>query len=182
VIVVGGAMAYTFLRAQGVATGSSLVEPDMVEKAAGILRDAHARGRTILLPVDHVCGRKLEPGTETAIVAGAIPDGWMGLDIGPRSQALFAEACRAARQVVWNGPMGAFETKPFDAGTLAVARAVAEATAAGAVTIAGGGDTAASLDVLGLADALTHVSTGGGASLEMLEGKRFESVDALDAA
>ena len=182
VIVVGGAMAYTFLRAQGVATGNSLVEPDMVAKASAILHDAQARGRTILLPVDHVCGRKLEAGTETTVVAGAIPDGWMGLDIGPRSQALFAEACRTSRQVVWNGPMGAFETKPFDAGTLSVARAVADATKAGAVTIAGGGDTAASLDALGLADALTHVSTGGGASLEMLEGKRFESVDALDAA
>ncbi len=181
-IVVGGAMAYTFLRAMGVATGNSLVEPEMVEKARGILHDAQARGRTILLPVDHVCGRRLEAGTETSTVVGAIPDGWMGLDIGPRSQQLFAEACRGARQVVWNGPMGAFETKPFDAGTLAVTRAVAEATRAGAVTIAGGGDTAASLDAAGLADALTHVSTGGGASLEMLEGKRFESVDALDAA
>jgi phosphoglycerate kinase len=182
VIVVGGAMAYTFLRAQGVTTGSSLVEPEMVEKARGILHDAQAKGRTILLPVDHVCGRKLEAGTETTVVVGAIPDGWMGLDIGPRSQQAFAEACRSARQVVWNGPMGAFETKPFDAGTMAVARAVAEATRSGAVTIAGGGDTAASLDAAGLADALSHVSTGGGASLEMLEGKRFESVDALDPA
>ncbi len=182
VIVVGGAMAYTFLRAQGVTTGSSLVEPEMVEKARGILHDAQAKGRTILLPVDHVCGRKLEAGTETTVVVGGIPDGWMGLDIGPRSQQAFAEACRSARQVVWNGPMGAFETKPFDAGTMAVARAVAEATRSGAVTIAGGGDTAASLDAAGLADALSHVSTGGGASLEMLEGKRFESVDALDPA
>ena len=179
VIVVGGAMAYTFLRAQGVTTGNSLVEPDMVEKARVIMHDAQARGRTILLPVDHVCGRKLEAGTETSVVVGGIADGWMGLDIGPRSQELFSEACASAGQVVWNGPMGAFETKPFDAGTMAVARAVAAATAKGAVTIAGGGDTAASLDVSGLGDALTHVSTGGGASLEMLEGKRFESVDAL---
>jgi len=182
VIVVGGAMAYTFLRAMGVATGNSLVEPEMVDKARGILHDAQARGRTILLPVDHVCGRRLEAGTETSTVVGAIPDGWMGLDIGPRSQELFAEACRSAKQVVWNGPMGAFETKPFDAGTLAVARAVAEATRLGAVTIAGGGDTLAAIAKYGLADALSHVSTGGGASLEMLEGKRFESVDALDPA
>lgn len=181
-IVVGGAMAYTFLRAQGVPTGKSLVEPDMAGKAHAILHDAQAKGRTILLPIDHVCGRALEPGTETSVVVGGIPDGWMGLDIGPRSRQLFADACAAAGQVVWNGPMGAFETAPFEAGTMAVARAVAEATRRGAVTIAGGGDTAASLDAAGLADALTHVSTGGGASLEMLEGKRFESVDCLDPA
>jgi phosphoglycerate kinase len=182
VIVVGGAMAYTFLRSEGVATGTSLVEPDMVERARAIMHDARARGRTIMLPVDHVCGRALAAGTETTECVGAIPDGWMGLDIGPRSRAQFADALRSAGQVVWNGPMGAFETKPFDAGTLAVARAVAEATTHGAVTIAGGGDTAAALDAAGLAEALTHVSTGGGASLEMLEGKRFESVDALDPA
>jgi 3-phosphoglycerate kinase len=154
----------------------------MVEKAHAILHDARARGRTIMLPTDHVCGRALEAGTETQVVVGGIPDGWMGLDIGPRSMSQFADAVRTAGQVVWNGPMGAFETKPFDAGTMAVARAVADATRAGAVTIAGGGDTAAALDVAGLAGELTHVSTGGGASLEMLEGKRFESVDALDAA
>jgi phosphoglycerate kinase len=182
VIVVGGAMAYTFLRSEGVTTGTSLVEPDMVERARAIMHDARARGRTIMLPVDHVCGRALAAGTETTECVGAIPDGWMGLDIGPRSRAQFADALRSAGQVVWNGPMGAFETKPFDAGTLAVARAVAEATTHGAVTIAGGGDTAAALDAAGLAEALTHVSTGGGASLEMLEGKRFESVDALDPA
>ncbi len=182
VIVVGGAMAYTFLRSEGVTTGTSLVEPDMVERARAIMHDARARGRTIMLPVDHVCGRALAAGTETTECVGAIPDGWMGLDIGPRSRAQFADALCSAGQVVWNGPMGAFETKPFDAGTLAVARAVAEATTHGAVTIAGGGDTAAALDAAGLAEALTHVSTGGGASLEMLEGKRFESVDALDPA
>ena len=182
VIMVGGAMAYTFLRAEGVGTGSSLVEPNMVDRARQILHDARSRGRSILLPVDHVCGRALAAGTPTMECVGAIPDGWMGLDIGPRSRELFAEACRSARQVVWNGPMGAFETAPFDVGTRAVAEAVSEATAAGAVTIAGGGDTAAALDAAGLAERLTHVSTGGGASLEMLEGKRFDSVAALDPA
>jgi len=182
VIMVGGAMAYTFLRAEGVGTGSSLVEPNMVDRARQILHDARSRGRSILLPVDHVCGRALAAGTSTMECVGAIPDGWMGLDIGPRSRELFAEACRSARQVVWNGPMGAFETAPFDVGTRAVAEAVSEATAAGAVTIAGGGDTAAALDAAGLAERLTHVSTGGGASLEMLEGKRFDSVAALDPA
>ena len=181
-VIVGGAMAYTFLRAEGVSTGSSLVQPEMIEKARDILRAAQERGCTILLPIDHVCGRALAAGTETCEVVGGIPDGWMGLDIGPRSRDLFAEACLTAKQVVWNGPMGAFETAPFDVGTMTIARAVAAATRTGAITIAGGGDTASALDIAHLADALTHVSTGGGASLEMLEGKRFESVDVLDPA
>jgi phosphoglycerate kinase len=181
-VIVGGAMAYTFLRAEGVSTGSSLVQPEMIEKARDILRAAQERGCTILLPIDHVCGRALAAGTETCEVIGGIPDGWMGLDIGPRSRDLFAEACLTAKQVVWNGPMGAFETAPFDVGTMTIARAVAAATRTGAITIAGGGDTASALDIAHLADALTHVSTGGGASLEMLEGKRFESVDVLDPA
>lgn len=181
-ILVGGAMAYTFLQAEGVATGKSLVEPQMISKAQQILHDARAQGKSILLPFDHVCGRALAAGTEVTEVIGAIPDGWMGLDIGPRSQELFASACRSAKQVIWNGPMGAFEIPPFDAGTRAVARAVADATQTGAITIAGGGDTAAALDSFGLAERLTHVSTGGGASLEMLEGKQFASVLALDPA
>lgn len=181
-IIVGGAMAYTFLRAQGLGTGNSLVEAAMVEKAASILADAAARKKTVLLPQDHVCGRELKEGTPTMTCEGAIPDGWMGLDIGPKAQAAYAHAIVTAKQVVWNGPMGAFETKPFDAGTRAVAQAVVKVTAAGAVTIAGGGDTAAALEADGLADRLTHVSTGGGASLEMLEGKKFDSVAALDPA
>ncbi|MBL9140428.1 MAG: phosphoglycerate kinase [Phycisphaerae bacterium] len=181
-IIVGGAMAYTFLRAQGVATGASLVEAAMVDKAREVLAQAQSAGKRIVLPTDHVCGRELKPGTETMTCTGAIPEGWMGLDIGPASRAEFARAIAASKQVVWNGPMGAFETKPFDAGTRAVADAVVAATEAGAITIAGGGDTAAALEVAGLADRLTHVSTGGGASLEMLEGRKFDSVGALDDA
>lgn len=179
-LIIGGAMAYTFLRSQGVATGRSLVEAAMVEKAGEILAQARATGKAILLPTDHVCGRELRAGTETCTVSGAIPEDWMGLDIGPATRGAFADAIVGSRQVVWNGPMGAFETSPFDAGTRAVADAVVAATARGAVTIAGGGDTAAALEAAGLAGGLTHVSTGGGASLEMLEGRKFASVAALD--
>ncbi len=181
-LVIGGAMAYTLLAAQGVAVGGSRTEPAMAEEAAGVLALAGELGKSILLPEDHVCGERFEPGTPTRTVEGGIPDGWMGLDIGPRSAARFAEAIRAAKTVVWNGPMGVFEMPPFDAGTRAVGEAVAAATAAGGVTIAGGGDTAAAVETFGLASRLSHVSTGGGASLEMLEGRHFQSLDALDEA
>jgi phosphoglycerate kinase len=181
-LVVGGAMAYTLLAAQGVAVGGSRVEPDMLGEAKDVLDLAAAKGRQLLLPIDHVCGRALQAGTETISVDGAIPEGWMGLDVGPRTAEAFASAIRAAGTVVWNGPMGVFEMPPFDAGTHRVAEAVAAATEAGAVTIAGGGDTAAAVEVFGVANRLSHVSTGGGASLEMLEGKAFESLAMLDDA
>jgi phosphoglycerate kinase len=181
-LVVGGAMAYTLLAAQGVAVGGSRVEPDMLGEAKDVLDLAAAKGRQLLLPIDHVCGRALQAGTETISVDGAIPEGWMGLDVGPRTAEAFASAIRAAGTVVWNGPMGVFEMPPFDAGTRRVAEAVAAATEAGAVTIAGGGDTAAAVEVFGVANRLSHVSTGGGASLEMLEGKAFESLAMLDDA
>ena len=181
-LIVGGAMAYTFLRAQGVATGKSLVEEDRVELAKEILAKAAAKGCEFLLPTDHVCGREFKAGTETATVTGAIPDGWMGLDIGPATRERFGAAIRSSKTVVWNGPMGVFEMPPFDAGTRAVAAAVVDATKAGATTIAGGGDTAAAVEEFGLADKLSHVSTGGGASLEVLEGKHLVCLDAIDDA
>ena len=181
-LVIGGAMAYTFLRAQGVSTGNSLVETDRVELAREILAKAKARGCEILLPSDHACGREFKAGTETMTASGAIPEGWMGLDIGPDSRAAFAAAIRSSRTVVWNGPMGVFEMPPFDAGTRAVADAVVAATEAGATTIAGGGDTAAAVEEFGLAERLSHVSTGGGASLEVLEGKHLVCLDAIDDA
>jgi phosphoglycerate kinase len=181
-IIVGGAMAYTFLRARGVATGGSLVEADRVDLAREILAKAEARGCAFLLPDDHVCGREFKAGTETMVAKGPIPDGWMGLDIGPATSARFADAIRTSRTVVWNGPMGVFEMPPFDAGTRAVADAVVAATRAGAVTIAGGGDTAAAVEEFGVAERLSHVSTGGGASLEVLEGKHLVCLDALDDA
>jgi phosphoglycerate kinase len=181
-LIIGGAMAYTFLRAQGVATGNSLVEADRVDLAREILAKAKARGCEILLPSDHACGREFKAGTETMVATGAIADGWMGLDIGPATRDAFGAAIRSSRTVVWNGPMGVFEMPPFDAGTRAVADAVVAATAAGATTIAGGGDTAAAVEEFGLAERLSHVSTGGGASLEVLEGKHLVCLDAIDDA
>lgn len=181
-LVVGGAMAYTLLAARGVEVGSSRVEPEMAGEAAAVLELAAAKGRQLLLPIDHVCGRGLESGTETRTVVGDIPTGWMGLDIGPRTTEAFASAVRAAGTVVWNGPMGVFEMPPFDSGTRRLAEAVAEATEAGATTIAGGGDTAAAVEAFGVANRLSHVSTGGGASLEMLEGRTFDSLAVLDDA
>jgi phosphoglycerate kinase len=179
-IIVGGAMAYTFLMAQGVAVGASRVEKDLIEKAKGILDLAKSRGTKILLPMDHHCGREFKADTEKTIFAGAISDGWMGLDIGPASQKLFAAEIANAKTVIWNGPMGVFEMPPFDAGTWAIANAVIQATKSGATTVAGGGDTAAALEIAGLSAEITHVSTGGGASLEKLEGKKFESLTPID--
>ena len=181
-LIIGGAMAYTFLRAQGVATGASLVEVDRIDLAKDILAKAAAHGCGILLPTDHVCGRALIAGTETTSIIGAIPDGWMGLDIGSATRARFDAAIRSSKTIVWNGPMGVFEMPPFDAGTRAVASAVVAATKLGAVTIAGGGDTAAAVEEFGVASELSHVSTGGGASLEVLEGKHLVCLDALDDA
>ena len=181
-LVIGGAMAYTFLCAQGVATGNSLVEADKIDLAREILAKAKAKGCEILLPTDHACGRAFKAGTESMNSVGAIADGWMGLDIGPATRTRFAEAIGASKTVVWNGPMGVFEMPPFDEGTRAVADAIVAATAAGAISIAGGGDTAAAVEQFGLADKFSHVSTGGGASLEVLEGKHLVCLDALDDA
>jgi len=179
-VLIGGAMAYTFSLAQGGRTGKSLVEPDKVGLAKELLA---AGGSKLVLPVDTHCAADFSPHAQRQIVkAGAIPDGFEGLDIGPDTAGRYAEIIRGAGTVVWNGPMGVFEMPPFDAGTKAVAAAVAAATAAGAVTIIGGGDSAAAVEQLGYAERVSHVSTGGGASLEMLEGKAFETVAVLDDA
>lgn len=182
-VLVGGAMAYTLLKAGGVEIGASLVEPDMIETARSILSKAYAPGSRcrLLLPVDHVCGERLAAGVAVRTVEGPIPAGWMGLDIGPRTETLFAAAVADSRTFVWNGPMGAFETRPFDRGTRSLAAAAVAATARGTVTIAGGGDTAAAVEEFGAAAGFSHVSTGGGASLEVLEGKHLTCLDALDA-
>ncbi len=177
-VLVGGAMAYTFSLAQGGRTGKSLVEPDKLDLAKQLL--ATGKGK-LVLPVDTHCADDFSSGAARKIVAaGEIPDGFEGLDIGPETARRYAEIIRSAGTVVWNGPMGVFEMPPFDAGTKAVADAVADATARGAVTIIGGGDSAAAVEQLGYADRVSHVSTGGGASLEMLEGKAFETVAVLD--
>ncbi|NBX35794.1 MAG: phosphoglycerate kinase [Planctomycetes bacterium] len=179
-ILVGGAMAYTFLKAQGVEVGRSRVQEDMLAQAREILQLA-AGGRTrIELPTDHVCGAELKEGVATQIAVGAIAADQMGLDIGPATAARYSKIVEAARTIVWNGPLGAFEWKPFDAGTATVAAAVVRATKAGATSVAGGGDTAAAVDANGHAAGFSHISTGGGASLEMLEGKSFECLEAID--
>ena len=178
-ILIGGAMAYTFLAAEGLATGNSRVEQDRLEDAGRLRALA---GDKLVLPADSVCAAEIAEGVETRVCEGAIAEGLMGLDIGPKATVAYCEILRGAKTVVWNGPMGVFETKPFDAGTMAVARALADATAKGAVTVIGGGDSAAAIEVAGLADKVTHVSTGGGASLEFLEGKPFKALDAIDDA
>lgn len=177
-VLIGGAMAYTFSLAQGGKTGKSLVEPEKLDLAKELL--ARGQGK-LVLPVDTHCADDFSTGANKKIVrAGEIPDGFEGLDIGPETAKHYAAIIRSAGTVVWNGPMGVFEMPPFDAGTKAVADAVADATAKGAITIIGGGDSAAAVEQLGYADKVSHVSTGGGASLEMLEGKAFATVAVLD--
>ncbi|MEE9211844.1 MAG: phosphoglycerate kinase [Phycisphaeraceae bacterium] len=174
-ILVGGAMAYTFFLAQGRKVGDSLVEADKVDLARDLLASA---GDKLLLPVDTHVGDKFASRCNKQIVDGGdIPDGWQGLDIGPRTMRRYADVIRDARTVVWNGPMGVFEMPPFDAGTRAIAQAVADSDA---ISIIGGGDSAAAIQQLGFADKVSHVSTGGGASLAMLEGRKFEAVELLD--
>ncbi len=176
-VLVGGAMAYTFSLAQGGATGKSRVEKDKVELARELIELGKGK---LVLPVDTHCGDDFK-GTcnKQVVAAGQIPEGWEGLDIGPKTAAQFAEIVRKAKTIVWNGPMGVFEMPPFDRGTIAVAEAVAQSDG---VSIIGGGDSAAAVEKLGFADSVTHVSTGGGASLSMLEGEKFKAVELLDEA
>jgi phosphoglycerate kinase len=176
-ILIGGAMCFSFFRAQGIATGDSLVEEEGVELAAKALERAQQSDCELVLPVDLVLGRGFDAETERRQSDGVeVPDGWMGLDIGPRSAALYAEAVAGAGTVLWNGPMGAFELEPFAGGTRTVAEAVAEAEG---TTVIGGGDSVAALRKFGLDDQVDWLSTGGGASLELLEGKKLPGVEAL---
>lgn len=179
-IVIGGAMCFPFFRAQGLATGDSLVEEDGVPLAAEALEKARSSGCELCLPVDLALGREFDPGTEKRDLDGVeVPDGWMGLDIGPRTAADYAARVDAAGTVLWNGPMGAFELEQFAAGTRTVAEAVA---AASGFTVVGGGDSVAALARFGLTGRVDWVSTGGGASLELLEGRPLPGVEALEAA
>ncbi len=181
-ILIGGAMGYTFLKAQGKRVGASRVEDDRLAEAKRIL-DLAARGKCrIHLPVDHVCAASFEEAAAPKPVSGDIPDGLMGLDIGPQTVKDFGAVLRSAKTIVWNGPMGVFEWPAFAAGTKGVGAAIVQATKSGATSIVGGGDSAAAAEQFGFAEGLSHVSTGGGASLEMLEGKKFESVELLDNA
>lgn len=183
-IIVGGAMAYTFLKAQGKDVGDSRVETDRIADAKRAIDLAAKLKAELYLPKDHVCGKAFDEngGGDIEVFGEHIKPGYMGLDIGPVTQGEFARVIRNAKTVVWNGPMGVFEWRPFRVGTEQVAKALVEATEGGATTIVGGGDSAAAIEQFGLADRVSHVSTGGGASLEMLEGNRFEAVDALDNA
>ncbi len=177
-IVIGGGMAYTFLLEQGHTVGGSLVEEEYRETAASFLKQAEERGVRVILPVDHLCGAAFREDAEPVAVDGAdIPDGLIGMDIGPRTIALIVDALAGARSVVWNGPMGVFEFPAFAEGTLAVAKALA---ASSAVTVVGGGDSVAAINTFNLADKISHVSTGGGASLEFLEGKTLPGIKALE--
>jgi phosphoglycerate kinase len=178
-ILIGGAMTYTFLAAQGIEVGGSLCERDRLELAAALLKKAGGR---LVLPTDSRCASDLVEDIETTVLTGDIPPDLKGFDIGPATIKAFSETIAGAKTIVWNGPMGVFETPPFDKGTLAVALALSEATQHGATTIIGGGDSAAAVEAAGLADQMTHISTGGGASLEFLEGKPFETINILDDA
>ena len=176
-LIIGGGMAYTFFRANGNSVGNSLCEEDKIDLAREMMAKAEAKGVKFLIPVDNKLGKEYDENTESMYSdSDKIPDGWMGLDIGPKTQELFANAIKGAGTVVWNGPMGVSEWKNFAAGTEAVANAVAES---GAISIIGGGDSAAAVEKLGFADKMTHISTGGGASLEFLEGKTLPGIACL---
>ena len=175
-IIIGGGMAYTFKKAQGYEIGTSLLEADRLDYAREMVEKAAAKGVKFLLPVDNLCAAEFSAEAEPVLVEGNIPANLMGMDIGPKTVELFAEAVKGAGTIVWNGPMGVFEFDKFAGGTKAMAKALAES---GAVTIVGGGDSAAAVEKLGFADKITHISTGGGASLEFLEGKDLPGVACL---
>jgi len=182
-VVIGGAMAYAFAVAQGREIGNSFLGKTQEERdeAVKLAKELLAKaGSKIVLPSDTMCAAGFSTTAERKVVSGNIPAGFEGLDIGPDSAKTFAEIVKKSKSLIWNGPMGVFEMPPFDAGTKAVANALVEATKLGCITVIGGGDSAAAIEQLGLADQVSHVSTGGGASLEMIEGKEFKSVDILD--
>ena len=176
-ILIGGAMAYTFFKAQGGKVGKSLVEDDKLDLATDLLERARAKNTSILLPTDSMCAQEIAEGVETKVYpSNAIPDGWMGLDIGPEAITTYQNSLKDAKTILWNGPMGVFEVPPFNSGTNEVAKTVAYLDG---FTVVGGGDSVAALNKSGLADKIDHISTGGGASLELLEGKTLPGVAAL---
>jgi phosphoglycerate kinase len=179
-MLIGGGMAYTFLKSQGLPIGNSLVEADKLDLARNLIAEAKQRNFRLLLPTDHVLGAEFKADTNTQITSvTTTPDGWMGLDIGPDTVGTFSVELMHAKTIVWNGPMGVFEMPAFAKGTIQIARAVAAATAAGATSIVGGGDSVAAIHAAGLADQVSHISTGGGASLEFLGGRKLPGVEAL---
>jgi len=179
-ILIGGAMAYTFFKAAGRQIGKSLCEDDFLDKANVLLKQGVDAGCEIVLPVDTVIAKEFKPHADHKISSGDFEDEYAGMDIGPETKKLFVEKLEGAKTVVWNGPMGVFELEPFDEGTKSVALAVAAATDNGARSIIGGGDSASAVNKLGLKDRISHISTGGGASLELLEGKQFKCLTVLE--
>ena len=176
-IIIGGGMAYTFMKYLGHNIGTSLLEADWVDKAGEMMQTAKDKGVKFLIPVDNRCGKEYKEDTEVLVCkSDDIPDGWMGLDIGPKTEELFADAIDGAGTVIWNGPMGVSEWDNFASGTIAVAKAIADS---GAISIIGGGDSVAAVTKLGFADKMSHISTGGGASFEFLEGKELPGIAAL---
>ena len=177
-LIIGGGMAYTFMKSLGYEIGTSLLEEEQVENAGQMMKDAEAKGVKFLIPIDNKVGKEYDENTEAMVVdSDKIPDGWMGLDIGPKTQELFTNAIKGAGTIIWNGPMGVSEWDNFAAGTIAVANAVADS---GAISIVGGGDSVAAVTKLGYSDKMSHISTGGGASLEFLEGKELPGIVALN--
>ena len=179
-LIIGGGMACTFLAAQGHKIGNSLCEADQMDYAREMIADAAKRGVKLLLPVDSVEADKFDPEADSKVVGQEIDDNWMGLDIGPETVKLYSDAIKSAKTVVWNGPMGCFEMPKFANGTFGVCKAVAEVKANGGVSLIGGGDSVSAVKKSGLADKMSHISTGGGASLEFLEGKELPGVAALN--
>ena len=175
-LLIGGRMAYTFIKASGYPTGNSWVDEERIEDAKGMMETAKANGVALIIPADNVCGDRFAEDTDI-ITAKAIPDGWMGFDIGPVTIERFKEAIKDAGTIVWNGPMGVFEWPRFENGTRAIAEAIAES---GAISIIGGGDSAAAVEIFGYAGKMTHISTGGGASLEFLEGLELPGIAAIE--
>jgi len=179
-LIIGGGMAYTFLKAQGCAIGKSICELDQLDYAREMLAKAKEEGVNLLLPVDNVAADKFAPDAATQVVGNEIPEGWMALDIGPKTTELYAAAIKGAKTVVWNGPMGCFEMPAFANGTMGVCKAASVVKANGGISVIGGGDSVSAVNKSGMADLMSHISTGGGASLEYLEGKALPGVVALD--
>jgi phosphoglycerate kinase len=179
-LIIGGGMTYTFIRAKGGKTGASLCEEDKLELAAELIQKAKDKGVNLLLPVDNIAASKFENTAETKLTkSDAVPDGWMGLDIGPESIKLFNDVIAKSKTILWNGPMGVFEMENFQKGTLSIAKAIAQATDKGAFSLVGGGDSVAAVNKYNLADRVSYVSTGGGAMLEYMEGKELPGIKAI---
>lgn len=177
-LIIGGGMSYTFMNALGYSVGDSIYESDKVEFAKDMMAKAKSKDVRLLLPLDNKIGKSFEQGTDSQVTdADKIPEGWLGLDIGPKTQELFSETIKDAATIIWNGPLGVFEWDDFAAGTKAIAKSIAES---GAISIIGGGDSAAAVEKFGFADKMTHISTGGGATLELLEGKILPGIESLD--